>query len=81
MHASLKRRITVANTWATTRVAMLDSLERYEDSYAITQEFREWITSIGENPDHLEGSVLKVPQAHNSYAEEETSETDEILEI
>ncbi len=81
MHASLERRITVANTWATTRIAMLDSLERYEDSYAITQEFREWITSIGENPDHLEGSVLKVPQAHNSYTEEETSETDEMLEI
>ncbi len=81
MNASLKRRITVANTWATTRISMLDSLERYEDSYAITQEFREWITCIGENPDHLDGSVLKVPHTLNLRTEEETSETDEILEI
>ena len=81
MHASLKRRITVANTWATTRVAMLDSLERYEDSYAITEEFREWITCIGENPDHLEESVLKVPLTLKLHSEEETSDSDEMLEI
>jgi len=81
MHASLKRRITVANTWATTRIALLDSLERYEDSYAITEEFREWITCIGESPDHLEDSVLKVPQTLHLHSEEETSDSDEMLEI
>ena len=81
MHASLQRRITVANCWASTRIAVLDGNERYEDSYAITQEFREWITCIGEHPEHLEDTVLKVPQTMNSLIEEETSETDEMLEI
>ena len=25
------------------RIAVLDQLQRYEDSYALTQEFREWL--------------------------------------
>ncbi len=81
MHASLQRRINVANCWATSRIALLDSNERYEDSYAITQEFREWITSIGEDSEHLESSVMKFPQTLKEHLQEETSETDEILEI
>ncbi len=81
MHASLQRRINVANCWASTRIAVLDSLQRYEDSYAITQEFREWITCLGEHPEHLQDSVLKVPKALNCHYQEETSETDEMLEI
>ena len=81
MHASLQRRINVANCWATSRIALLDSNERYEDSYAITQEFREWITSIGEDSEHLESSVMKFPQTLREHLQEETSETDEILEI
>ena len=81
MHASLQRRITVAKCWATSRIAVLDGHERYEDSYAITQEFREWITSIEEHPEHLEESVLQMPHNLNSCLQEETSETDEMLEI
>jgi len=81
MHASLQRRINVANCWATSRIALLDSNERYEDSYAITEEFREWITSIGEDSEHLESSVMKFPQTLKEHLQEETSETDEILEI
>ena len=81
MHASLQRRINVANCWATSRIAVLDTQERYEDSYAIAEEFREWITCIGEDPEYLEASVLKVPQTLNSYLHEETSESDEMLEI
>ena len=81
MHASLQRRINVANCWATSRIALLDSNERYEDSYAITQEFREWITSIGEDSEHLESSVMKFPQTLQKHLQEETSETDEMLEI
>ena len=81
MHASLQRRITVAKCWATTRIAILDGQERYEDSYAITQEFREWITCIEEHPEHLEDSVLKCPLAINWRAEEETRDHDEMLEI
>ena len=81
MNGSLQRRITVANCWATTRIAVLDRLESYEDSYAITQEFREWITCIGENQEELEASVLQVPKELKAYASEETAETDEMLEI
>ena len=60
---------------------MLDSNESYEDSYAITQEFREWIICLGEDTEHLEESVLKVPQSGHSFSQEETSDTDEMLEI
>ena len=81
MHASLQRRINVANCWATSRIALLDSNERYEDSYAITQEFREWITSIGEDSEHLESSVMKFPQTLKEHLQQEASETDEMLEI
>ncbi|EAQ68996.1 hypothetical protein SynRS9909_00872 [Synechococcus sp. RS9909] len=56
----MERRVSVATCWATTRIAVLDSAERYEDSYAITQEFREWITCIGEHPELLEEAVLMV---------------------
>ena len=49
MDAAMERRIVVATGWASTRIAVLDKEERYEDSYAITQEFCEWITCIGEN--------------------------------
>ncbi len=81
MNPFLQRRLTVANCWATTRIALLDGNERYEDSYAITQEFREWITSIGDHPDHLEDSVLMVPQTFNYPHIDEATETDEMLEI
>ena len=81
MHASIKRRITVSSCWASTRIAFLDSLERYEDSYAITQEFREWITCEGEHSEQLEDSVLLFPKCENQHFAEETSDTDEALEI
>lgn len=58
MNAAMERRVSVATCWATTRIAVLDSAERFEDSYAVTQEFREWITCIGEHPELLEDHVL-----------------------
>ena len=81
MSGSFKRRISVATCWASTRIAMLDGRERYEDSYAITQEFREWITCAGEHPDELEASVLKVPSLSNLPNNQEKMDPDEILEI
>ena len=81
MNASIYRRISVATCWASTRMSVLDKQERYEDSYAITQEFREWITCNGENQNHLEASVLKVPDIQQLSRKEETSDTDEMLEI
>ena len=63
MDAALERRVSVATCWASTRIAVLDSAERYEDSYALTEEFREWITCLGEHPELLEDSVMSVQQA------------------
>ena len=57
----LKRRIDVATCWATNRISVMDTLEKYEDSYAISEEFREWIMHIGENDEKLKESVLNFP--------------------
>ena len=81
MNAFIERRVSVASFWASSRIAVLDGYERYEDSYAITQEFREWITCLDENPIHLEASVLKVPKSFERSFLEETNDTDEVLEI
>ena len=62
MDAAMERRIVVATGWSSTRIAVLDKEERFEDSYAITQEFCEWITCIGENVEMLEANVLAVPR-------------------
>ena len=47
--------------WASQRVNYLDSSHRYEDSYAVSQEFCEWTTSLNTHPDGLKNSTLKVP--------------------
>ena len=57
----LRRRIDVATCWATNRISVMDNLEKYEDSYAIAEEFREWIMHIGENNENLKDSVLNFP--------------------
>ena len=40
----------------------MDNLERYEDSYAIAEEFREWILHIGEKNENLRDSFLNLPK-------------------
>ena len=62
MDAAMERRVCVATGWASTRIAVLDKEQRYEDSYAVTEEFREWITCMGENEVMLEASVLAAPR-------------------
>ena len=57
----LKKRIDVATCWATNRISVMDTLEKYEDSYAIAEEFREWILNVGENNETLKKSVLNFP--------------------
>jgi len=47
--------------WVTHRVTYLDSLQRYEDSYAVSQEFCEWTTSFNVYPAGLKAATLKVP--------------------
>ena len=57
-----RRRVDIATCWATNRISVMDTLERYEDSYAIAEEFREWILHIGENNENLKDSVLSFPK-------------------
>ena len=47
--------------WAAQRVTYLDKLQRYEDSYAVSQEFCEWTTSVNVYPEGLQAATLKVP--------------------
>ena len=54
-----RQRITIA--WAAQRVAYLDSLKMYEDSYAVSQEFCEWTTCLNVYPEGLEVTTLYVP--------------------
>ena len=81
MDASQLRRVNVASYWALSRISVLDGFENYEDSYAVTQEFREWITCTGENQEHLENYVLSVPQSLKESFLEETNDTDEVIEL
>ena len=47
--------------WAGHKVVHLDSLGRYEDSYAVSQEFCEWTTSFTVYPEGLQAATLIVP--------------------
>ena len=62
MDAAINRRLTVAVSWALARRATLDALELYEENYALTEEFREWLLCLEEHPELLEPSVLLVPR-------------------
>ncbi len=81
MDAAIERRVSVATCWASTRIAVLDSAERYEDSYAITQEFREWITCIGDHQEMLEESVLVAPRTPSKRPQLDRDASDNTLEI
>ncbi len=81
MKKSFERRIHIATCWASSRVALLDSIENYEDSYAITQEFKEWIICLETKNDQINSSVLKVPSLIEDSYLEKTTETDELLEL
>ena len=62
MNNFLRRRVSIATCWATNRISVMDTLEKYEDSYAIAEEFREWILNIGEDNENLNNSVLNFPK-------------------
>lgn len=62
MDAAIERRLTVAVSWALARRATLDALEQFEESYALTEEFRDWLLCLEEHPDLLMESVLMVPR-------------------
>ncbi|MDA0726440.1 MAG: hypothetical protein O3C02_07025 [Cyanobacteria bacterium] len=81
MHGSTQRRISVASNWAVTRIAYLDDRELYEDSYALTEEFREWILCADDQPELILDQVLMVPSFEKGSENETSSESDGLLEI
>tara|TARA_Y100001968_G_C19025316_1_gene557149 strand:- start:193 stop:423 length:231 start_codon:yes stop_codon:yes gene_type:complete len=70
MESFHQRRIDVATCWATNRISVMDSLEKYEDSYAITQEFREWIVNIGQDKKNIANYVMNFPKNLNYLLDE-----------
>jgi len=78
MDAAVHRRLTVAVCWALARRAALDGLERFEESYALNEEFREWLLCLEDNPELLGETVLMVPA---SFPLRGRPETDGLLEI
>ena len=52
----------------------MDSLERYEDSYAIAEEFREWIVNIGQENNNFSDCVLNFPNDLNNLLNKEIKE-------
>ena len=59
----------------------MDSIENYEDSYAITQEFREWIVDLENKSDQINTSVLKFPKDLIDSLNKENSQSDEVVEL
>tara|TARA_Y100001968_G_scaffold191814_1_gene175742 strand:- start:121 stop:321 length:201 start_codon:yes stop_codon:yes gene_type:complete len=56
---NFSHRIIIA--WSAQRVIYLDKLHRYEDSYAVSQEFSEWTTSLNVYPERIKAATLQVP--------------------
>ena len=56
---NISQRLIIA--WAAQRVTYLDKLGRYKDSYAVSQEFCEWTTSLNVYPERIKAATLQVP--------------------
>jgi hypothetical protein len=78
MEASVHRRLTVAVCWALSRRATLDSKDLFEESFALNEEFREWLLCLEDHPQELQANVLMVPQNLGTLRR---PETDGLLEI
>ena len=69
-----KRRIDIATSWASNRITVMDKLEKYEDSYAIAEEFREWIVNIGQDNLNLSKYVMNFPKNLNHLLNKKTKD-------
>ena len=69
-----RRRIDIATCWASNRITVMDSLEKYEDSYAIAEEFREWIVNIGQDSSNFSDCVLNFPKNLNKLLDKKIRE-------
>ncbi len=74
----LHRRLEVAVCWALARRVALDSRELYEESFALSEEFREWLLCLEDHPELLQANLLMVP---HSLHPGQRPETDGLLEI
>lgn len=74
---SAHRRLTVAVCWALARRVALDSRELFEESFALSEEFREWLLCLEDHPDLLMAHVLMVPSEFG----QRRPEADGLLEI
>lgn len=73
----VRRRLTVAVCWAMARRVALDSRELFEESFALSEEFREWLLCLEDHPEILQGHVLMVPGEFG----QRRPEADGLLEI
>jgi hypothetical protein len=78
MDASVHRRLTVAVCWALARRSALDTMELYEESFALSEEFREWLVALDQDPDFLKSAILIVPK---DLTLKHWPETDGLFEI
>lgn len=79
---AVHRRLTVAVCWAVSRRAALDGRELFEESFALNEEFREWLVCLEDHPRELQASVLMVPRNLADWlGEGRRPETDGLLEI
>ena len=69
-----RRRIDIATCWASNRITVMDNLEKYEESYAIAEEFREWILNMGQDSQDLKNYVISFPKNLNNLLEKKIKE-------
>ena len=69
-----RRRIDIATCWASNRITVMDSLEKYEDSYAVAEEFREWIVNMGQESSNFSDCVLNFPKNLNKLLDKKIRE-------
>ncbi len=74
----MHRRLEVAVCWALARRAVLDNRELFEESFALSEEFREWLLCLEDHPEILQDNLLMVPRSLNPT---KRPETDGLLEI
>ena len=69
-----RRRIDIATCWASNRITVMDNLEKYEESYAIAEEFREWIVNMGQDSQDLKNYVMSFPKNLNNLLDKKIKE-------
>tara|TARA_B100000963_G_scaffold262767_1_gene230884 strand:- start:3597 stop:3827 length:231 start_codon:yes stop_codon:yes gene_type:complete len=69
-----RKRIDIATCWASNRITVMDNLEKYEESYALAEEFREWIVNMGQDNQDLKNYVMSFPKNLNNLLDKKIKE-------